>query len=303
MATGGRQAALWFLSTFLATAAAFKIKECYPDWYDPDSNESQNDQCPYGKLLPGSVTWQDDMNPWLRALNIWYGYTAFWCPIYVGITAVIVRGSREVLYCAAIVVLSLWNEFVLKNLIRDPKPEHQCAITCGMPSGHAAIAVTMFTMYALDNAARVDFKAPCTCASMTRSLLLIEVGRINATVYLAVVMLWGVLLLPVPISRVLNFDHTWEQCLWGAIEGFFWALTTYWLYWVIAFTCGWPFKYPSGNPDGCFKDGACDGEGCGYLFRHNITAPYWTKAGAQQEPALLWNEDDWGCALESDDDD
>mmetsp|Transcript_10131 Transcript_10131/g.22801 ORF Transcript_10131/g.22801 Transcript_10131/m.22801 type:complete len:306 (+) Transcript_10131:102-1019(+) len=296
----GRGAAFLLLICCSSVAVSFAkdVEECWPSWYDPDSDESSSDQCPFGKSLPGSVTWHDDMNPWLRAFNVWYGYTAFWCPFFVGALVFIMRGSRELLYGVSLLILSLWNEFVLKNIIKDPKPEEQCSITCGMPSGHAAIVWAMFTMYALDYFFRLDWKAPCSCAKLTKALLLVETGRINGPIYEALLIFWGIMLLPVPLARVLNQDHTWEQVLWGSIEGLFWGATTYWIHWVIAFTCCYPCKWPSHNEDGCWKDGCCNGQGCGYLVRHNIVAPYWTKTGAEAELALLENEDEWGCAVD-----
>ena len=58
---------------------------------------------------------------------------------------------------------------------------------------------------------------------------------------------------------------------------------------MIGFSCGTPCKYPS-SPEGWFRDGCCTGEGCCYIVKHNITAPYWSEAGARQEFQLKQTE-------------
>merc|ERR1719316_776947 len=106
------------LTITFQTAVGFGApRECWQPWYNDTSDASISDQCPYGIGLPGSITWNTNMNPHRRFFNVFYGYISYVLPILVGINALIKRGTRELLFIGSIAVTSFVNEYGLKNLL------------------------------------------------------------------------------------------------------------------------------------------------------------------------------------------
>jgi hypothetical protein len=244
----------------MPTVEAFSApEECWPSWYDASSNASANEQCPYGISLPGSVTWHTDMNPIERFFNVFYGYISFVIPIFVGISALISRGTREIIFIVSIVLAVNVNEYGLKNIVLEPKPLGACAITCGMPSGHAWTAIQYYALLMVDYAFRVNsaIRNDMIDSVSTNDPFPLRVFKLmsNSNVevislyeFLALCLIWGCLLVPVPFSRVMNFDHTVEQVLIGSAMGIACGLATYFGYFILGKTvCRNAWQWPHGK--------------------------------------------------------
>jgi len=209
---------------------------------------------PLGIGLPGSVTWHTDMHPIERFFNVFYGYISFAIPIAAGVVALVTRGTRELLFVGSVVILVSINEFGLKNIILEPKPLDACAITCGMPSGHAATAIHYFVLLMLDYAFRVnlgvhkgqsDLRKRNQFKHALRLMSNSNVEEITVREFWALACLWGSLLLPVPFSRVANFDHTVKQVVVGSSLGVACWILTYTLYYALARTiCQDAWQWP-----------------------------------------------------------
>jgi len=144
------------------------------------------------------------------------------------------------------------NEIILKNIWRQPRPEKSCLYSCGFPSGHSVMSIGFFTLMFLDAAYRVKPSIPLDVESArvhVKSMGM--VGRRNtfmgwtlrewmvadlrtwATIiplsashtiaqfdFVTFAFWWGVLLLPVPFSRVVLNDHFPIQVITGSFIGF-----------------------------------------------------------------------------------
>jgi hypothetical protein len=243
------------LAGVMPAARAFSApEECWPSWYDASSNSSASEQCPYGISLPGSVTWHTDMNPIERSFNVFYGYISFAIPIAAGIWALVSRGTREILFIFSIVLSVCANEYGLKNIILEPKPLGACAITCGMPSGHACTTIQYFVLLMVDYAFRLPSSSHEEMADSTRVAFPLRifqlmsssnVDTISLREFCALVFVWGILLVPVPFSRVMNLDHTVEQVLIGSAMGIACGLATYGVYCILGRTiCRSAWQWP-----------------------------------------------------------
>jgi hypothetical protein len=182
------------------------------------------------------------MNPIERAFNVFYGYISFAIPIFTGICALISRGTRELLFISSIVVSVCVTEYGLKNIILEPKPEGACAITCGMPSGHACTTIQYYALLMIDYAFRLKSADPDeeirsgdrACGVRIFKLMSnSNVDAISLHEFFALGLVWGFLLVPVPFSRVMNLDHTVPQVLIGSILGLACALATFGIYCIL----------------------------------------------------------------------
>lgn len=170
-------------------------------------------------------------------------------------------GTREMSFLLFVAVMVGANEFILKRLYQMPRPEESCNHTCGFPSGHSVMSIGFFTLVFLDSSwrtypriplmieearayrramqdARVDggFCDRHGCCGWTirewiladfRNWTLMPLGNANSLDridFVGTMLLWGVLLLPVPFSRVVLHDHTPLQVATGSAIGFLEAL-------------------------------------------------------------------------------
>jgi len=254
-------------------------EECWPEWYDPSSELSASDQCPYGTSLPGSVTWHTDMNPIERMFNVLYGYVSFAIPLLAGVFAVISRGTREVLFVGSIGVAVCLNEYCLKNIVLEPKPLGACAITCGMPSGHAQTTIQYFVLLMIDYAFRLDrvshrglgLRMADHFKRVLRLMSNSNTDAITMHEFVALFFVWGFLLVPVPFSRVTNTDHTVMQVLIGSALGVACGVGTYAIHYTLARTvCRNSWRWPR--------------ETKWHLVKNTIV-PVGSLGGAQSEPS------------------
>jgi len=241
-------------ASMIPTAVGFAApEECWQPWYNHTSDASVNDQCPYGLGLPGSVTWNTNMNPVRRFFNVFYGYISYVLPMLVGVNALIKRGTRELLFIGSIGVASVVNEYGLKNIVLEPKPLGACAITCGMPSGHSMTTVMYYVLVIVDYASRVirheQHPSPSVSLSHIRHAFSLmsnsNVEAVSSREFFVLAFLWAVPLLPVPFSRVDNYDHTVKQVVLGAIVGAACGLLTFGTHYTLARTlCQSSWQWP-----------------------------------------------------------
>jgi hypothetical protein len=196
------------------------------------------------------------MNPIERFFNVFYGYISFAIPITVGISALISRGTREILFIFSIAFCVSMNEYGLKNIILEPKPLGACAITCGMPSGHAGTTIQYYVLLMVDYAFRINsaIRKDVIDSVSTSDAFPLRVFKLmsNSNVevislyeFLALSLIWGCLLVPVPFSRVMNLDHTVEQVLVGSALGTACGLATYSIYYILGKTvCRSAWQWP-----------------------------------------------------------
>jgi len=192
------------------------------------------------------------MNPHRRFFNVFYGYISYVRPILVGINALIKRGTRELLFIGSIAVTSFVNEYGLKNLLLEPKPVGACAITCGMPSGHAMTTIMYYVLVMVDYAFRMNrHKEQPDLSMMSHTMRVFRLMSnshtedLSIVEFLALSFLWAVPLIPVPFSRVDNYDHTSKQVAIGAIIGAACGLITYGTHCALARTlCQSAWRWP-----------------------------------------------------------
>lgn len=111
----------------------------------------------------------------------------------------------------------------LKVIFKQSRPSGSCLTSCGMPSGHSTFAMALFVYNACDYMARErsmpaeqqrlssDFSSGTTGASSTAVQ--------STNIGIAQLALVGLLLLPVPWSRVQLHDHSLSQVLCGSALG------------------------------------------------------------------------------------
>jgi hypothetical protein len=194
------------------------------------------------------------MNAVERFFNVFYGYLAFVIPIVAGINALISRGTREILFILSVAMSACLIEFGLKNIIREPRPEGTCAITCGMPSGHSWTTMHYYALLMVDYAFRLsstssketdDSRADAFPLRIFRLMSNSNVDIVSLWEFFTLGFVWGLLLVPVPFSRVMNFDHTVEQAIIGSASGISSGLITYSIYHILGRTiCRTAWQWP-----------------------------------------------------------
>merc|ERR1712032_63144 len=113
-------------------------------------------------------------------------------------------------------IMGFFNEYVLKPAVDDPKPDGGCAVTCGMPSGHAMNAGQLLTVFLMGLAIRVNPLASGETFCCWRLVCLLPIScncAISGCEFIGVSLFWVFLLLPIPFSRVWNDDHTAPQVM------------------------------------------------------------------------------------------
>eukprot|EP01101_Sappina_pedata_P002729 TRINITY_DN12943_c0_g1_i1.p1 TRINITY_DN12943_c0_g1~~TRINITY_DN12943_c0_g1_i1.p1 ORF type:complete len:239 (+),score=54.05 TRINITY_DN12943_c0_g1_i1:63-719(+) len=139
---------------------------------------------------------------------------------YYTLVFVVGRKLRILYLCGLIGIIGVLNEGILKNLIRQPRPELTCACGFGMPSGHAAISAGFFVWVFLDTFVTYFIKVSLVNGNGIGSL---QFSFKNMKAFSQVFSLSTVvpllLYIPTIISRVhLNY-HTWQQVAVGSIVG------------------------------------------------------------------------------------
>merc|ERR1719327_552160 len=114
-----------------------------------------------------------------------------------------------------------------------------------MPSGHAATTIQYLVLLMVDYVFRVDstiYKEHVGLQKISRVYRVLRlmsnsnVESISWVEFVALLLLWGMLLVPVPFSRVMNLDHTLEQVTIGSALGIVCGLITYGIHCALAKT-------------------------------------------------------------------
>jgi len=135
-------------------------------------------QCPFGRKMPGDVTWprppRKDLENYVEQLHtikviaFLYSYLPFLVAVLVIIDFSIHRGTRQLWVIIWLGLVVLVNEGIVKKLWQQPRPGNllqlksyngkfvgSCVLSCGMPSSHAALATGWFSLLFLDATFRV----------------------------------------------------------------------------------------------------------------------------------------------------
>lgn len=122
--------------------------------------------------------------------------------------------------------------------VRDYKGRFagSCISTCGMPSSHSMLATGWFMILLVDRISRVDSFLPSAsrppnciktaCKHLRRSLLPWSTHNLTITQeeFAVHLLVWLCLLIPVPWMRVVLYDHSVEQAMYGTFAGLALAL-------------------------------------------------------------------------------
>lgn len=209
--------------------------------------------CPHGKLLFGQVTLPQNASfrEWLSVL---YSYVVFVILLLAVLECVFIGplqcrgvGTREgsfILLAAFIVGMAEWPLRLVAQDIRpewSKRPDLSCNVSCGMPSITSALAMGFLAFSAADASFRVLPKMPrcaeddsehdatiCT-ASFWDLISFIPISgadMIKIRQLCGFLLLWSLILLPVPFACVFLHDHTVAQVLvagiFGAVIGLTW---------------------------------------------------------------------------------
>eukprot|EP00434_Breviolum_minutum_P002766 symbB.v1.2.002433.t1/scaffold129.1/size311234/22 len=145
--------------------------------------------------LPASdFTWPDGNTTadWYAALlcTLPFDWVLLWLVLLLrcrGVREVVLGGLLSIDYLVIV---------VLQNSFQEPRPKGSCLTSCGMPSGHAVLCVSLMCWISAELAQRLP---------SPRSLVLI--------------LLVVALHLPVTWAKVHLRDHTEKQVLCGALVG------------------------------------------------------------------------------------
>lgn len=221
---------------------------CGQPWMEVPKGSGNYDRtipCPHGKVLPGSVTLPQDATVF-ELICVFYGYV----PFIVGILAlfeigfVTIRqkmklGTRECSFVGFVSGSCLLNELILKRIVKNSRPELSCNFSCGMPSGHSTVAMCLWTLALLDSYARMvpnnmrgpdlkPLKLPSSHPHrknigvghrLVSSVPLPRLFMLTQMQFVVFMLVWSVLLLPVPYSRTVLYDHYPSQVVVGSICG------------------------------------------------------------------------------------
>lgn len=196
--------------------------------------------CPYGIKLPFDVTWpdaaraqsfglSDDDLPknalWIL-VNVVYGYVPTIFMVVQLLRLFVVRGSRELCIASILICTFIFNELILKQIFREPRPEYSCCTSCGMPSSHSAFAASLWAFHAWDLLWRLeprlgwaDWDAVAESALEVYRSAWRHWDALDSLQCSMLFLFWSVVLLPVPGTRVVLGDHSPAQVLAGSAVG------------------------------------------------------------------------------------
>lgn len=223
-------------------------------WITGPNASSLNGTCPFGKKLPGDVTMPDDASVF-QMICLAYGFVPYVVVLLAGFDWLVCkRGTRGLSFLFFVGALVAVQELFVKRLpfLREARPGASwlltdesgrlvgsCNHSCGMPSSHAAMSIGFLCLLIFDGIFRVvpskeelnditDFDQ----FAFTLTPLL-PMRTTTHKQFLSFVVVWIMILLPVPISRVVLYDHTAKQVSVGSFEGLIlaslWYALMHWL--------------------------------------------------------------------------
>ncbi|KAF4677870.1 hypothetical protein FOL47_008935 [Perkinsus chesapeaki] len=193
---------------------------CVPDWaivLGPDS-------CPYGRVvaLPfSSFTWPK--SPVLGDYLAAFYSSVLFVFILFAVCATFLKRSKLWFELVVLFFTSWAVQTIAKKIAEMERPRGSCHITCGMPSGHALMSMSIMMLLLLHYGGRELL----TLASNLRSLdihniVLPREARL-ALKYISFILL---IFVPIPWSRVKLNDHSpWQVtigCGLGILLGVVW---------------------------------------------------------------------------------
>lgn len=175
---------------------------CDPSWH------KEGQACPYGEYITDSWWYSSFTHPGvpgaLDYVAMFHSASLFplwWAAALIHLLPAVMLKHRYLrlafiygLYSGTGVAIGLMRAYMLQ-----PRPVGSCTVSCGMPSGHSALALSLFTYLAAKLYGARPFRS-------------VSLGEILTFATLA-------LLLPIPWSRVQLRDHTLEQMLAGSALG------------------------------------------------------------------------------------
>mmetsp|Transcript_43838 Transcript_43838/g.82212 ORF Transcript_43838/g.82212 Transcript_43838/m.82212 type:complete len:244 (-) Transcript_43838:33-764(-) len=193
-------------------------EQCLPDWYNPDLGK--NSPCPYGRKLPGDVTLPLAPN-FLQIVAAVYSALPFIVAFYSFCRLCVFRGTREFSFFAFLCAIYIANDIALKQYLHMKRPEGSCNLSCGMPSTHSTISIGLLALIIYDAWCRrkASLTGPLTFFDVDYHRMVV-LGRNSCTYF---IMIWVLILLPCPFSRIVLLDHTWAQIAVGSAVGLFYA--------------------------------------------------------------------------------
>mmetsp|Transcript_45530 Transcript_45530/g.105532 ORF Transcript_45530/g.105532 Transcript_45530/m.105532 type:complete len:341 (+) Transcript_45530:137-1159(+) len=207
-------------------------------------------QCPYGIALPGQVTWPQPPEKlesvsahmdWLKALAVIYSYLPYIVAFHFAVNFALRRGTRQLAVVGFLVCMVGLNELFVKHVFHADRPgtmlqvkdangrlAGSCSETCGMPSSHSMLATGLLLLLSLDISFRVESQV-WYAKSMLQEILLpiADEDTLTPREFLYVWLFWWTVLAPVPLSRIILFDHTPQQAVIGCAHGVVYA-TCWW---------------------------------------------------------------------------
>eukprot|EP00933_Yihiella_yeosuensis_P028885 TRINITY_DN22661_c1_g4_i1.p1 TRINITY_DN22661_c1_g4~~TRINITY_DN22661_c1_g4_i1.p1 ORF type:complete len:265 (-),score=45.94 TRINITY_DN22661_c1_g4_i1:169-963(-) len=183
-------------------AATRDLGHCAPSW------KVQAMECPYGHesgMLSGKFTWPvaPDLAQYAAMFYSFSPVIMLFLPL---VCFLVTRGVRE-LICMAYVGYAALVTLPLKAIVQQARPIGSCLTSCGMPSGHSMLGLGFFTWFAMEVFSKNQK------STQQKALLLAAAG---------------VLLLPIPWSRVALHDHSLQQVIVGSCVGL--IMTIPWYY-------------------------------------------------------------------------
>ena len=164
-----------------------------------------------GTALPGlDVTVPDNADA-LDGIAVFYSLIPWILAVVLLIGCIVKRTILAMCTVFLGATMIIINEGIVKRIVRQPRPAGSCLHSLGMPSSHSMISVGFCCWLWLE------------CAFHKR-----DVPFFPGKAILVVVS--GILLLPVPASRVRLQDHSELQVGVGSAEGIFFALLWFLLF-------------------------------------------------------------------------
>lgn len=235
---------------------------------------------------------QDDLMGWICAM---YGFVPYAVFFVAFLEFLYRRGTRELNFILCTTTIIVLNEGVIKPIVSQPRPEHSCVTSCGMPSGHSAMAVGSFVMCCLDvlfrmkhgesfvshrEGTRAGICSKMLCDYMQGRKLrnMFSLSPLAYADYLkydeaiASLAWWAFWLVPVPISRIVVQDHTPEQVMIGSLLGG-------------ATACAWTFLSRRLQRKFLARGQNC----CCHLIKHNYSLPRFMIKDFHKKPCTAEN--------------
>jgi membrane-associated phospholipid phosphatase len=173
---------------------------CTPSW-------KKDGKCPYGTKLPFDVTKPKKMT----AVKMFYIVGSYIAVLSIGIVLYMLKGAqistkKKIIIIVGMLIGIVVNEFVLKKMFKQSRPNGSCSVKCGFPSSHSVLTSMLVGV-------------SCYLAKYQPNKKL----GYSLTSFVAGLWLWTI------ISRVGLNDHSIFQVTAGSMVGGVWGAGIYYL--------------------------------------------------------------------------